>query len=488
MRSRIMRPGSILLVLFVSFAVLTNAQTKGPEIKFENIEHNYGEFKEQDGVVNHTFWFTNTGDSELVLSRVQPGCGCTASDWTKTPIAPGARGMVTAAYDPKGRPGAFKKSILVVSNAASSPNMSLFISGNVIGRPKDYTDTFRVHLGDMLFDRNNPVFHQMEYDETRTDRVNFYNNSNTEMQISLKEAPEHITVSISSGKIKPNQRGYIDITYNAGKIKTAGQRNDRVFFQTNDPKQELKMLFVTATIKEKPAEQTPEQRFPFQMGSLRLTRNSISFPEIFNTESRTDSVLIYNDSENPITINFKDLPRHIKPAITKETIAPGEFVTLKVTYDAKSAESFGFQSGDRIYLQTTDAVQPLKVVYISANIKEDFSKLTPKQLENAPKVSFDNRVFDFGTKPSGPSIPHSFVFTNNGKSDLIIRNVRAGCGCTATNPEKTVLKPGESSKIDMKFDTKNRTGNQFKSITVTTNDPENPVIMLQVKGVLEKAE
>ncbi len=464
------------------------AQVNGPEIKFDNIEHNYGKIREDGGKANHTFYFTNTGNDTLHLKKVQPTCGCTASDWTKTPVLPGQQGMVTAVYDPIGRPGPFKKSILVQSNAKSSPNMSLFISGEVIPRQKTYADTFRVHLGDLLFDRNNPAFMNLQYNEVRRDTIRFYNNSDKEMQISLKESPTHIGASLSVQKLKPQQRGFLVLTYDAGKMTTPGNRNDRVVLQTNDPKQEVKMLFVTSSVIAKPQDPTPEQLYPFQMGNLRMVRNSVSFPDILNTAKKTDSMTLYNNGTYPVNIAFKEVPKHISAALSSPVIEPGKTVALRITYDASKTNQFGFVTNDRIMMQTNDTLQPLKVLYVSANIKEDFSKLTPQQKENAPKIVFENNVFDFGTKPSGPDVPHSFVFSNTGKSDLIIRSVRAGCGCTATHSEKTVIKPGEKSKIDMVFNTKNRVGNQYKSITVVTNDPENSVIMLQVKGNLEKAE
>ncbi|MFO7723781.1 MAG: DUF1573 domain-containing protein [Bacteroidales bacterium] len=478
----------ILSTVLMGFTLLAQGQAKGPEIKFENIEHNYGQIPEGGGVANHTFTFTNTGDEPLVLTKVQPGCGCTASDYTKTPILPGERGMVTAGYNPLGRPGAFKKSIMVVSNAKSTPTLTLFISGNVIPKPKDYTDTFRVHLGDLLFERNNPVFHQMQPDEVRNDTIRFFNNSDKEMEIALKSAPDHITVKVMPAKVKSRQRGYMVFTYNAGKANTSGNRNDRLQFQTNDPKQELKIIFVSASILERAPEPTPAQKYPYQMGSLRMTRNSISFPEILNTQKKSDTLVLYNDGKYPVTIKFSEFPAHVTPTLSNPTVEPGKTIVIRVEYDATKTEKFGFNTNDRVYMQTNDSLQPLKVFYISANVKEDFSKMTPKQLANAPKATFEERIFDFGTKPSGPAIPHSFILTNTGKSDLIIRNVQASCGCTATKPEKTVIKPGEKSKIDITFDTKHRNGMQHKSITVVTNDPENSVILLQVKGTLEQTQ
>lgn len=475
-----------LMVFAVVFSITCLfGQAKGPEIKFDNPEHDYGSFNEKDGKVNHVFWFTNVGDEDLILTRVQPGCGCTASDYTKTAVAPGQRGMVTAAYDPTNRPGPFRKNIMVVSNSKTNGTMNLFIKGEVLGKPKDHTDTFRVHLGDLLFERNNPVFHNMRYDEVRNDTIRFYNNSGKEMQISVKETPGHVQATLSGNRLKAGERGYIAIRYNAGVLKQYGNRNDRIILQTNDAKQEQKMLFLTSNILEPPPAPKPEQLYPFAMGNLLMSRNGVSFAQILDTETKSDSLTIYNNGERPMKIDFQKPAAHIKATVSANVIKPGETAMIRISYDASRVNAFGFQSGDRLYLQTDDSIQPLKIVYVSANIKEDFSKLTPRQLENAPKIEFAEKIFDFGTRPTGDPVPYSYTFRNTGKSDLIIRKVHASCGCTATTPEKTTIKPGESSKIDINFDTKGRTGQQFKSITVITNDPNNPEVMLQVKGNLE---
>ena len=82
---------------------------------------------------------------------------------------------------------------------------------------------------------------------------------------------------------------------------------------------------------------------------------------------------------------------------------------------------------------------------------------------------------------------YSFEFTNTGKSDLIIRKTKASCGCTASNPEKTLLKPGETSNINISFNSTGRTGSQHKNVTVITNDPVNFNTVLNIEGeVLDK--
>ena len=79
-------------------------------------------------------------------------------------------------------------------------------------------------------------------------------------------------------------------------------------------------------------------------------------------------------------------------------------------------------------------------------------------------------------------VDHNFVVKNIGKSNLIIRKVKASCGCTATNPEKTVLAPGESTNIKTTFNSKGKSGRQNKSVTVVTNDPKSTSTMLRLTG------
>ena len=48
-----------------------------------------------------SFTLRNAGNEPLSIKEVIPSCGCTAVDWTRELIAPGAEGTVTAVYDAK---------------------------------------------------------------------------------------------------------------------------------------------------------------------------------------------------------------------------------------------------------------------------------------------------------------------------------------------------------------------------------------------------
>jgi hypothetical protein len=90
--------------------------------------------------------------------------------------------------------------------------------------------------------------------------------------------------------------------------------------------------------------------------------------------------------------------------------------------------------------------------------------------ENAPIISFDSLICNFGTLAVGEKFPHTFQFTNTGSAPLIIAQVSPSCGCTTAKdwPQQPIA-PGESGKISVEFNSSGNSGKVDKSITVLTN-------------------
>ena len=122
----------LILVLFIPFFTLFSQSSK---ILFENSEHNFGDINEKDGKVSHKFSFKNDGDQPLLILSVKPSCGCTTPNWSKNRINPGDEGFIIAEYNPKGRPGVFRKSLNVVTNQSIKDkpnNIYIYIKGKVL--------------------------------------------------------------------------------------------------------------------------------------------------------------------------------------------------------------------------------------------------------------------------------------------------------------------------------------------------------------------
>lgn len=84
-------------------------------ITFEKTEYDFGKIL-QGEVVSYTFHFTNTGEAPLLITEVQKSCGCTASEYSREPIAPGKSGQIKITYDSKGHHGFQSKTLVVRSN------------------------------------------------------------------------------------------------------------------------------------------------------------------------------------------------------------------------------------------------------------------------------------------------------------------------------------------------------------------------------------
>ena len=119
----------LLTLSFILFSFFNSFSQKS-EIVFETPEYNFGDIQENKGKVSHKFNFTNNGKESIRILTVKPSCGCTTPNWSKDEIKPGKKGFIIAEYNPKGRPGVFRKSLSVITN--DNRRSLIFIKGKVV--------------------------------------------------------------------------------------------------------------------------------------------------------------------------------------------------------------------------------------------------------------------------------------------------------------------------------------------------------------------
>ncbi len=118
-----MKKISFLTIILAVFIFSANSQ----DLKFNEREFDFGEIKEMGGKVSHKFVFTNNSKKSIQILTVKPSCGCTTPDWSKKEIKPGKEGFIVAEYNPRGRPGVFRKSLSVVTS--DNKRSVIFIAG-----------------------------------------------------------------------------------------------------------------------------------------------------------------------------------------------------------------------------------------------------------------------------------------------------------------------------------------------------------------------
>lgn len=113
-----------------------------------------------------------------------------------------------------------------------------------------------------------------------------------------------------------------------------------------------------------------------------------------------------------------------------------------------------------------------------------FVGFTTAQAQQA-EITFKEETIDYGTITRGDDGLRVFEFTNTGDAPLIISNVRSSCGCTIPKKPDGPIAPGESSTIEVKYDT-NRVGPIRRTITVLSNASQS-MVPLKITGTVKTA-
>lgn len=92
---------------------------------------NLGDVKKGQ-VVEIPFVVKNTGDKPLIISSVQPGCGCTVAEKPEKPVLPGKEEKIVAKFNSEGQSeGTHTKTVVVTANTKPFTQHTLTFQVNV---------------------------------------------------------------------------------------------------------------------------------------------------------------------------------------------------------------------------------------------------------------------------------------------------------------------------------------------------------------------
>ncbi len=104
-------------------------------------------------------------------------------------------------------------------------------------------------------------------------------------------------------------------------------------------------------------------------------------------------------------------------------------------------------------------------------------------------IKFDKTSHNFGIfSEKDPIVTCVFTFTNTGSAPLIIHQAVPSCGCTVPTFTKEPIKPGESGKMEIRYNGTGKFPGHFKkSITVRSN-AKTKMVRLYVEGTMETSK
>lgn len=273
----------------------------------------------------------------------------------------------------------------------------------------------------------------------------------------------------------PADSGRIRVTYNPD---NRPGNFDKGIVITTDGNPSTQIIRIKGTVIPKP--KGPDYHYPFKEGNIRFKTNHLAFGTVMHDEVDSAFTILYNESDKPIHLDPKQtlIPPYIRVIAKSRTIPPKDTLRLKFQYNSAVKKDWGFNF-EYFFLVTDDPEKPNKRINVSAEIKENFH-LSATEKQAAPRIVLDRTMHDFNKIEQSKKVFTSFELKNTGNSPLILRKVKASCGCTVPTLDTDVLEPGESTTMEVSFNPGTREGKQQKEITIVANDPKQPVTVIRL--------
>lgn len=87
-----------------------------------------------------------------------------------------------------------------------------------------------------------------------------------------------------------------------------------------------------------------------------------------------------------------------------------------------------------------------------------------------PPLEITPAVINLGSVPEGTAITRSFLLRNNGSDSLTVARTTTSCGCTVVVLNQRTLAPGQSTQVNVTFNSKGFGGTIAKSFVVIPSD------------------
>lgn len=170
--------------------------------------------------VKAEFKMKNSGDKPLVISDVKTSCGCTTVSYPSVAIAPGKTFTVSAVYDAKTM-GHFQKEVGIYSNASDKP-LLLTIRGEVVAKKSNFKGEYPYTLGDMLVDKAEILFDNVNRGDMPIQQVHILNNSDETMEPQLMHLPPYLRGEVKPKRVAPGRSATVTLQVDSKQLGDLG--------------------------------------------------------------------------------------------------------------------------------------------------------------------------------------------------------------------------------------------------------------------------
>lgn len=235
-----------LRVLHIALALSAAFCLAASPIKWIEKDYEFGLMREVDGPKSASSRFVNISQDTIFIMEVKPSCGCTTASFTEDPIAPGDTAAISYTYNPKLRPGKFKKSVKV--RLSDNSREQIVITGNVLGTPESLATLYPVdgnwlRLSDSKLNLGNVTFGR-----TATRFLNAYSTALDSISPSGSSSNPGLTFTPSSKRAGTGEVITFSVTLDAGKAGVYGPASFDAFISPDPSADNAIPVTITANI------------------------------------------------------------------------------------------------------------------------------------------------------------------------------------------------------------------------------------------------
>lgn len=344
----------IFTTLYTLAAVALTAAAQ-PRFTSNTEMHNFGQI-EWKHPVSVQYTITNTGDQPLVLTEVEPDCACSVAQWTKTPIAPGEKGMVNVTFDAEAL-GHFHKSVAIYSNV--EPHLVyLKFSGEVVQEIKDYTKTHPYLIGQIRIDKNNLDFPDVQPGDKPVIHIGVVNLSDRPYEPVLMHLPPYLQMEVKPNVLQKGEKGVITLTLDSEKLTDLGLTQTSVYLArfAGDKVGDENEIPVSAILLPDFSGMTVTEKT--NAPSIQLSTKDVDMSAVLAKKSKArQDIILTNTGRSPLQIRkLQVFHPAVGVSLKKSLLQPGESTRLRVNVVKKNIGKK--RRHLRLLMITNDPMQP----------------------------------------------------------------------------------------------------------------------------------
>lgn len=346
----------IPFVLFLF--VLTHCGLSQAVLTFEEEAFNFEEIEEVD-IAEHTFRFVNTGDRPIKITNVKASCGCTTPGWTKEEIMPGDSGYVQVRYNPKNRPGKFRKS-LHLSTTEPTQNKVLYISGFVKPQLLSIEEELPVTAGSLRIKYRSLNLGKVTTEKTVLKSFDVYNRGGDSIRLQhhLMRIPAHIKLSMKPEILAPKRKGKLIIEYDPVAKDDLGFISDNITIQVDTVVKERNEFYVIATLEEYFPEMSAEEldRAP----KLTINKRIHNFGQVIAGKMITVEFELSNTGKE--NLNFRKVKSNcscVTYELPSKNLKKGKIQTLRISFDTTGRRGNQHKT---VVVFSNDPIAPIQMI------------------------------------------------------------------------------------------------------------------------------